>query len=224
MTMDSHTASTVDVSAFRKAMGSFPTGVTVVTVASGDGSMHGVTVNSFSSVSLHPMLVLACLNETSRAVGLIERAGAFGVNVLSAGQQWVSSWFANRHRPADSAMFDGVPLEPGVTGCPVLAGAAASFECRLRQSYRAGDHLIVLGEVVAVVHRPQLKPLIFHAGTYKSCWRTRSRSRTCPAGPGGTPPIRSGWLPALSAAASSPASWPPRSSGSSGCTPGGAAI
>lgn len=166
--MDSDTASTVDVTAFRKAMGSFPTGVTVVTVASGDGSMHGLTVNSFSSVSLDPMLVLVCLNEASRAVDLIEQAGAFGVNVLSAGQRDISSWFANRHRPADSAMFDDVPLEPGVTGCPVLAGAAASFACRLRQSYRAGDHLIMLGEVVALVHRPRLEPLIFHAGTYKS--------------------------------------------------------
>ena len=159
-------------------MGSFPTGVTVVTMASGDGNMHGVTVNSFSSVSLEPMLVLVCLNETSRAVGLIERAGAFGVNVLSAEQRDISSWFANRHRPADSAMFDGVPLEPGVTGCPVLAGAAASFDCRLRQSNRAGDHLIVLGEVVALVHRPELEPLIFHAGTYESLDHESRRGRT----------------------------------------------
>jgi flavin reductase len=178
MTMNSHTASTVDVNAFRKAMGSFPTGVTVVTVASDDGNMHGVTVNSFSSVSLDPMLVLICLDETSRAVGLIERAGAFVVNVLSAGQQDVSGWFADRHRPVGSAMFDAVPLEPGVTGCPVLAGAAASFDCRLRQSYRAGDHLIVLGEVVALVYRPRLEPLIFHAGTYKSLEHQSRRGRT----------------------------------------------
>ena len=164
-------ASTVDVDTFRTAMGSFPTGVTVVTVASGDGNMYGMTVNSFSSVSLDPMLVLVCLNETSRGVGLIERAGAFAVNVLSAGQQDISRWFADRHRPAGSTMFDGVPFEPGLTGCPVLAGAAASFDCRLRQSYRAGDHLIVLGEVVALAHRPGLEPLIFHAGTYKSLER-----------------------------------------------------
>src|SRR5215469_1338964 len=115
MTTYSHTASTIDVSGFRKAMSSFPTGVTVVSVASGDGTVHGVTVNSFSSVSLDPMLVLVCLHETSRAVGLIEQAGAFVVNVLSAGQQDLSRRFANRHRPAGSAMFDGVPLEPGVT-------------------------------------------------------------------------------------------------------------
>jgi flavin reductase len=161
-------ASTVDVSAFREAMGSFPTGVTVVTVACDDGNLHGMTINSFSSVSLDPMLVLVCLDETSRGLGLIERAGAFAVNVLSAEQQDVSRWFANRHRPAGSTMFDGVPFEPGVTGGPILVEAAASFDCRLRQSHRAGDHLIVLGEVVALVHRPQLDSLIFHAGTYKA--------------------------------------------------------
>ncbi len=157
----------LDVSAFRAAMGSFPTGVTVVTVACGDGTMHGMTVNSFSSVSLDPMLVLVCLGESSRGVGLIELAGAFVVNVLSAQQQEVSRWFADRHRPAGPVMFDGVPFAPGVTGCPVLAGASASFECRLRQSHRAGDHLIVLGEVVALVHHPELEPLVFHAGMYK---------------------------------------------------------
>jgi flavin reductase (DIM6/NTAB) family NADH-FMN oxidoreductase RutF len=175
-------AEALDVSAFRNAMGSFPTGVTVVTVASDDGGVYGMTVNSFSSVSLDPMLVLVCLNETSRGVGLIERAGAFAVNVLSAGQQDLSRWFANRHRPPGPAMFDGVPFEPGATGCPVLAGAAASFDCRLGQSHRAGDHLILLGEVVALVHRPHLEPLVFHAGTYKSLpagdpallWRDRA--------------------------------------------------
>ena len=161
-------APAVDVSAFRRAMGSFPTGVTVVTVVSGDGSMHGITVNSFSSVSLDPVLVLVCLNEASPGAGLIERAGAFAVNVLSAGQQDVSRWFANRYRPAGSTMFDGVPFEPATTGCPVLVDAAASFDCRLRQSHRAGDHLIVLGEVVALIHRPELEPLIFHAGSYRS--------------------------------------------------------
>jgi flavin reductase len=167
--------------ALRKAVGSFPTGVTVVTVACDDGSVHGMTVNSFSSVSLDPMLVLVCLNKTSRGLGLIERAGAFVVNVLSAGQQDVSRWFADRHRPVGSAMFDGIPFEPGVTGCPVLAEATASFDCQLRQSHRAGDHLIVLGEVVALVHRPQLEPLIFHAGAYRSLEHERTFREHAPA-------------------------------------------
>lgn len=64
-----------------------------------------------------------------------------------------------------------MPCEPGVTGCPILDGATASFDCRLRQLHRAGDHLIVLGEVLALAHRPHLEPLIFHAGMYKSLER-----------------------------------------------------
>ena len=174
-----------DVNTFREAMGSLPTGVTVVTVAKSDGNMHGMTVNSFSSVSLDPMLVLVCLKETSRGLRLIEGAGAFVVNVLSAGQQHVSRRFANRHRPEGSMMFNGVPFVPGVTGCPVLTDAAASFDCRLRQSHRAGDHLIVLGEVVALVHHPELEPLIFHAGMYKSLRdvsRPAGRTAACRSG------------------------------------------
>ena len=172
------------VSAFRKAMGSFPTGVTVVTVATGGSTMYGVTVNSFSSVSLDPMLVLVCLSENSRGGGLIEQAEAFAVNVLSAGQRDVARWFADPNRPAGSMMFDGAPFEAGVTGCPVLFDATAFFECRLRQSHHAGDHLIVLGEVIALVHRPELEPLIFHDGTYKSPGadpRRRGRSSRLPA-------------------------------------------
>jgi flavin reductase len=185
------------VGAFRQAMSSFATGITVVTVACDDGTMHGMTVNSFSSVSLDPMLVLVCLNEASRGAGLIERAGAFAVNVLSAGQEDLSRWFASPLRPAGPAMFDGVPVEPGLTGSPVLAGTAASFDCRLWQSHRAGDHLIVLGEVAAMVHRPQLDPLIFHAGMYTSLAREprsgdRAPERRFGAAPGvaGRPPHR----------------------------------
>ena len=134
----------VDVSAFRQAMGSFPTGVTVVTVACDDGDMHGMTVNSFTSVSLDPMLVLVCLNETSRGVSLIERAGAFAVNVLSAGQQDLSRRFANRHRPAGPEMFDGVLFEPGVDRLPgpgrrggVVRLPAAAVASRWRSPDRA---------------------------------------------------------------------------------------
>ena len=172
--MNTQTAPTVDLRDFRTAMGSFPTGATVVTVACEDGDMHGVTVNSLSSVSLNPTLVLVCLDAASRTVRRIEHAGVFGISVLSAGQRDIARWFANPERPAGRAMFDGVPLGSGVTGCPVLAGAAASFECWQRQSYRAGDHLIVLGEVVALAHRPELDPLVFHAGTYKSLEHTAS--------------------------------------------------
>jgi 3-hydroxy-9,10-secoandrosta-1,3,5(10)-triene-9,17-dione monooxygenase reductase component len=156
-----------DATGFRKAMGSFATGVTIVTVASGNGNIHGMTVSSFSSVSMDPALVLVCLNQTSRGLALIERSQAFAVNVLSAGQQHVSRWFANKQRPADSTVFDGVPFELGAVGCPVLLGSAAWFDCRLWRLHRAGDHLIVLGEVVALGHRPEMAPLLVHRGKYK---------------------------------------------------------
>jgi flavin reductase (DIM6/NTAB) family NADH-FMN oxidoreductase RutF len=158
----------IDADRFRAAMGSFATGVTVVTARSADGDLHGMTVNSFSSVSLDPMLVLVCLASSSRGLELIEDAGGFGISVLSRSQEGVSRWFANRHRPADSTMFEGVAIELGATGCPTLPGAAAAFDCRVHRLVPAGDHVIVVGEVVALAHRPELTPLVFHAGRYRS--------------------------------------------------------
>jgi flavin reductase (DIM6/NTAB) family NADH-FMN oxidoreductase RutF len=158
----------VDAVSFRGAMASFATGVTVVTVRSTEGDLHGMTVNSFSSVSLDPMLVLVCLSESSRGLELIEDAGVFGVNVLSRSQESVSRWFADRHRPADSTMFAGVGIELGATGCPTLLEAPAAFDCRVHRLVPAGDHVLVIGEVVALTHRTELEPLVFHAGGYRS--------------------------------------------------------
>lgn len=161
----------VDAAGFRGAMACFATGVTVVTVRSADGDLHGMTVNSFSSVSLDPMLVLVCLSESSRGLELIEDACVFGINVLSRGQEGVSRWFANRHRPADSTMFEGVAIELGATGCPTLLEATAAFDCRVHRLVPAGDHVIVVGEVVSLTYRPELEPLVFHAGGYRSLGR-----------------------------------------------------
>lgn len=153
---------------FRTAMGTFATGVTVVTVRSRDAALHGMTVNSFSSVSLDPMLVLVCLNATSRGLELIAEAGVFGVNVLSASQEGLSRWFASRARPADSSMFDGVAAESGATGCPILLDASASFDCRVHRLHDGGDHVIAVGEVVALRHHAEREPLLFHAGAYRT--------------------------------------------------------
>ena len=149
-------------------MGAFATGVTVVTAAASDGALYGMTVNSFSSVSLDPMLVLVSLAGPSRGLELIEDACAFGVNVLARDQEPVSRWFANRDRPADSTMFRGVPIRLGATGCPVLLDAAACFDCRVHRLVPAGDHVIVVGEGVSLTHRPDSEPLVFHAGGYRS--------------------------------------------------------
>ena len=158
---------TLSAPSFRRAMGSFATGVTVVTGTSAGGERYGMTVNSFSSVSLDPMFVLVSLNAASRGLELIEDSGAFTINVLSREQEYLSRWFANRQRPSDSTMFDGVPISLGATGCPVIVDAAASFDCQTHRLVPAGDHVIVIGEVAALTHRADAEPLVFHAGDYR---------------------------------------------------------
>ena len=158
----------VDAATFRAAMSGFPTGVTVVTVASPDGGRYGMTVNAFASVSLEPPLVLICLAGTGRGHELIRDAGVFSVNVLGEEQDDLSRWFADRRRPMDSTMFAGVAVQLGATGCPVLIDAAASFDCCVHRVVEAGDHVVVLGRVVALRHRPERAPLVFHGGSYRS--------------------------------------------------------
>jgi flavin reductase (DIM6/NTAB) family NADH-FMN oxidoreductase RutF len=151
---------------FRTAMAAFATGVTVVTTTSPDGERYGMTVNAFSSVSLDPLLLLVCLRAGSRGLDLIQGSGVVTVNVLGEEQQDLSQWFADRRRPADSSAFDGLPVGLGATGCPVLGGAAASFDCLLHGMLGAGDHVVVTGSVVALTHRADARPLLFHAGGY----------------------------------------------------------
>ena len=158
----------VDPARFRSAMGAFATGVTVVTVRSPDGELYGMTVNAFSSVSLDPPLVLVCLADSGRGQELIARAGVLSVNVLAERQQELSRWFASRQRPDDASMFDGIAVGTGATGCPILLEAAASFDCRVDRVVPAGDHVVVIGEVAALRHRLGDRPLVFHAGGYRS--------------------------------------------------------
>jgi flavin reductase (DIM6/NTAB) family NADH-FMN oxidoreductase RutF len=156
----------VDAGCFRSAMSGFPTGVTVVTVAGRDGARYGMTVNAFSSVSLDPPLVLVCLARAGRGQDLVRDAGVFSVNVLADDQEHLSRWFADRRRPMDATMFAGIAVRLGSTGCPILPEAAASFDCRVHRLVDAGDHVLVLGEVVALRHHPERAPLVFHAGGY----------------------------------------------------------
>jgi flavin reductase (DIM6/NTAB) family NADH-FMN oxidoreductase RutF len=166
-TVREHGRDRVDAGCFRSAMGAFATGVTVVTVAGPDGSRYGMTVNAFASVSLDPPLVLVCLARSGRGHDLVREAGVLTVNVLADDQQHLSRRFADRRRAVDEAMFAGIAVRPGSTGCPVLPDAAASFDCRVQRIVDAGDHVIVLGEVVALRHRPERAPLVFHAAGYR---------------------------------------------------------
>jgi flavin reductase (DIM6/NTAB) family NADH-FMN oxidoreductase RutF len=136
--------------------------VTVVTTG-GPAGDYGVTANSFTSVSLEPPLVLVCLRRRSPGRGLIAANGAFAVNVLTCDQEDLGRRFASKDR--GSAMFEGVEHQRGPTGAPILAGAS-HLECRLAGIHAAGDHVIVVGQVLALAVDPGATPLLFHAGRF----------------------------------------------------------
>ena len=144
----------------RQAFGAFATGVTVVTAAFG-GKRYGVTANSFSSVSLDPPMVLWSLARTSSSFVAFENAPAFAVHILAADQQSLSDRFASK----GIDKFEGIEANDGLGGAPLLAGCAARFECRTAFRYEGGDHVIFVGEVVALDHASS-EPLLFHGGRY----------------------------------------------------------
>ncbi|GJE27670.1 alpha/beta fold hydrolase [Methylobacterium organophilum] len=129
---------------FRNALGAFATGVTVVTTLQEDGEPRGFTANSFSSVSLDPPLVSICIARTASSHPVFKAAPRFAVNILAQDQRDVSGVFASK-RPDK---FEQVAWASGATGSPVLEGCAAWFDCRLHQVVAAGDHDILIGEVV----------------------------------------------------------------------------
>lgn len=150
---------------FRDAVGAFATGINVITTRS-DEAAYGLTANAFSSVSLDPPLVLICVGTTSDGCAVITQNEAFAVNVLSADQEPLSRFFASKDRPRGRDAFSSVPHTEAITGSPLLDGAAAQLDCRLHAAHEAGDHMIFIGEVVAMNVEPDTKPLIFHGGQY----------------------------------------------------------
>jgi flavin reductase len=151
---------------FRSTVGAFATGVTVVTTR-GEEHAYGMTANAFSSVSLDPPLVLVCVIYPSEGCEHIQRNGCFAVNILHVDQEPMSRYFASRDRPRGRDAFGEVPHRVGVTGSPILEGAAAYLDCRVHATHEAGDHLIFIGEVQDLGFEPDGKPLLFHAGQYR---------------------------------------------------------
>ena len=150
---------------FRKAMGCFATGVTVVTVDQG-GEVHGMTANAFTSVSLDPVLVLVCVDHRARTHAHLHARKRFGVNVLRNDQQSISEYYARSaetHQHPESA---GARFERTAHGTPVLQGALAYLECRLHSTQAAGDHTIFIAEVEEVVVR-EGEPLLYFRSEYR---------------------------------------------------------
>ena len=145
----------------REALGSFVTGVTVVTTRCGD-ELHGLTANSFASVSLDPPLVLFSLARTADCFDAFEQSDYFAINVLRADQEALSNRFATK----DIDKWGGARWRPGHGECPLLDGAIATFECRVTDRHEGGDHVIYVGEVLRFDHRPGEDPLAFFRGRY----------------------------------------------------------
>jgi flavin reductase (DIM6/NTAB) family NADH-FMN oxidoreductase RutF len=151
----------------RGVLGAFATGVTVITTR-GPDHLYGMTANAFSSVSLDPPLVLICVISGTEGQRVISANGVFAVNVLCAEQEALSRYFAARDRPRGLDAFRDVPHGTGVTGAPLIEGAAAYLECKVDAEHEAGDHVIFLGEVLAVSADDGAEPLIFHRGGYRA--------------------------------------------------------
>lgn len=153
---------TLEQARFREVLGHFASGVTVVTTASPDGP-RGFTCQAFAALSLEPALVVFAPSRSSATWAHISEAGTFCVNVLGEHQKPLARAFATKG--ADK--FAGVGWTPGVTGAPIIADVLAWLECRLVESHKGGDHLLVVGEVVSLGADTQRgEPLVFYRGGF----------------------------------------------------------
>lgn len=157
----STTPPAIDSRLFRKALGTFATGVTVITTRTSAGIDAGLTANSFNSVSLDPPLVLWSLAKSSASLQAFQDSDHFAVHVLAADQQPLSDLFAMRG--ADK--FEGMTLGRGAAGLPLLSGSLAVFQCRTAHRYEGGDHIIFVGEVLEYT-QAEGEPLLYWAGRY----------------------------------------------------------
>jgi flavin reductase (DIM6/NTAB) family NADH-FMN oxidoreductase RutF len=146
---------------FRKACAQFATGVCVLTTCTREGP-HGLTVNSFSSLSLEPPLVMVAVALTSAQLVGFEKSDFFAVNILSEEQRNLSIRFSHR----EEGRFSGFPWAPGETGAPVLEGVLSVIECRTVNRFDAGDHRVLVGEAISA-HVREGRPLLYYQSGYK---------------------------------------------------------
>ena len=157
--MTDHDHPHVDAAHYRQVLGHFATGVTVITAVH-DGEPVGLAANSFTSVSLDPPLVLFCAGHNSSTWPKIKAAGHFCVNVLSSEQETLSRQFAGK-----GDKYEGVGWKPGISGAPVLNDVMAWIDCVMESLHDAGDHVLVVGRVLALDSK-DLRPLTYFRGGY----------------------------------------------------------
>ncbi len=158
---------THDARAFRHALGTFPTGVCLVTTVAGDGKREGMTINSFASVSLDPPLILWSIRDDARSADAFISGQHFILSVLAASQKSLATHFA---RPAIDKFADWESeFDSGIGNCPRLRQCVATFECTTYSRHQEGDHTILLGRVDQH-HRTPEPPLMLHMGQMGSLW------------------------------------------------------
>jgi flavin reductase (DIM6/NTAB) family NADH-FMN oxidoreductase RutF len=166
---------------FRRVMGQFATGVTVVTTRLGD-EVHGLTANAVCSVSLEPLLVLVCVDHTADTHPLLEKSGIFAVNILSHEQENLSQLFAG---PTEEKVgrLGALGYRTAVTGAPIIDGCLAYLDCRVVAAYPGGDHTIFVGEVEEAEIGENASPLLFFRGRYERVREERQPARGDPVEP-----------------------------------------
>ncbi len=152
----------IDPTLFRRVLGTFAAGVTVVTTLGPDGQPLGLTATAFTSVSLVPPLVLVCIDKKSETYPHLGAASVFAANFLARDQEAVSHRFAT----SGGDKFSGLPWRPGDLGAPILAGTIGHVECRIVHAFDGGDHTIFVGQVESAA-TAEGEPLVYFRGAYR---------------------------------------------------------
>jgi flavin reductase (DIM6/NTAB) family NADH-FMN oxidoreductase RutF len=165
----------LNATSFRAAMSHFPTGVTLLTQGPPE-TVEVMTANSFTSVSLEPLLILVSLHEDGRMRARLDRSDTFAVHVLNADQHGMAALFARHDRPCGYEASRRLGAVSSAAGNALVAGAVAGFECTSHARFTAGDHVLFLGKVVAIhVASDGSAPLLFHRGSYADLGASRPR-------------------------------------------------
>lgn len=175
VTVPIRTRGDIDLSEYRRTLGTFATGITIVTTRDSEDRPVGITVNSFNSVSLDPPLILWSLAKAARSFPVFDDNPLWAVHILSAHQEQLSRSFAT----CGAQKFAGVDLQTGLENLPLLRDCCARLQCKTVFKCEAGDHLILIGEVLAF-DRCNLPPLVFQAGRYSFLPRMEAAD-TCSA-------------------------------------------
>jgi len=150
---------------FRRTMGRFATGVTVITTRYGD-HLHGMTANAVTSLSLDPMLVLVCVEKNADTHDILLKAGFFAVNILARDQEELATSLATKKGDAWTHGLDHVEHRVAQTGAPIIDGSLAYLDCKTLTEHHGGDHTIFIGEVVEAKELSEAEPLLFYTGKF----------------------------------------------------------